>query len=75
MVLLEHRYFGKSFPVEDLSEKNLRYLKITQVLGDIEQFALRGMNGKFEELRPGRKARVPWILIGSGYAGESIRDK
>ena len=67
MVLLEHRYFGESFPVENLSERNLRSLTIKQVLADLEQFALGGLNGKFEELRPG--VNVPWVLIGSGYAG------
>lgn len=63
MVLLEHRYFGKSFPVDDLSEKNLEYLTISQVIGDLEQFALRGLNSGLES------HRVPWVLIGSGYAG------
>ena len=67
LVLLEHRYFGDSFPVEDFSEKNLEYLTVGQVLGDIYQFASNGMDN--EALRA---KDVPWVLVGGGYAGQLV---
>ena len=68
LVILEHRYFGKSFPVSDLSEANLEFLTIRHVLADLRNFAWVGMNNK--ALQAGREEkRVPWILIGGGYAG------
>lgn len=61
MLALEHRYYGKSFPVPDLSISNLRYLSTAQALADIERFlwhwrAAAGHVG-------------PVIVIGGSYAG------
>ncbi|XP_060598932.1 putative serine protease K12H4.7 isoform X1 [Ruditapes philippinarum] len=38
LVLLEHRYYGESHPVPDLSTPNLQYLSSKQALADIAQF-------------------------------------
>ena len=38
MVLLEHRYYGKSSPFESLSTENLRYLSSKQALFDLAIF-------------------------------------
>ncbi|XP_052232753.1 putative serine protease F56F10.1 [Dreissena polymorpha] len=37
-VMLEHRYYGESHPVPDLSLSNLRYLNSRQALADLAQF-------------------------------------
>lgn len=38
LVLLEHRYYGESQPVPDISTPNLQYLSSRQALADIAQF-------------------------------------
>lgn len=38
LVALEHRYYGASVPVPDLSTPNMRYLSSHQAIGDIAQF-------------------------------------
>lgn len=73
LVVLEHRYFGESFPVNDLSEDNLQYLTVGQALADLQSFAQSGMGnrGLIAASRPrSGKEYVPWVLIGGGYAGE-----
>jgi hypothetical protein len=67
-VVLEHRYYGKSFPAADLSIRNLRFLDTQQALADTAYFA---QNVKFPglenlELKPDQ---TPWIVYGGSYAG------
>ncbi|GLV36740.1 uncharacterized protein CBL_02425 [Carabus blaptoides fortunei] len=38
MFYTEHRYYGKSFPVDDLSTNNLRFLSTEQALEDVAEF-------------------------------------
>ena len=38
-VVLEHRYYGESFPTPDLSTPNLRFLTTDQALADMAYFA------------------------------------
>ena len=79
LVILEHRYFGESYPVDgNLSEENLQYLTTTQVLHDVESFARNGMG--YVELQarsvPAPRYRtksVPWVLLGAGYTGPLVR--
>ncbi|RMZ91807.1 hypothetical protein DV736_g990, partial [Chaetothyriales sp. CBS 134916] len=67
-VVLEHRYYGASFPVDDLSTENLRFLTTQQALADQAYFAA---NIKFPGLEdkdltaPG----TPYIAYGGSYAG------
>ena len=68
VVLLEHRYFGQSFPVENLSDENMKYLTIEQTLADLNHFATQGM-GSSLDVKPDMH---PWILLGNSYAGESL---
>ncbi|OLN89068.1 putative extracellular serine carboxypeptidase 2 [Colletotrichum chlorophyti] len=67
-VVLEHRYYGKSFPVPDLSAENLRFLSTDQALADTAYFAkhitfpgLEGLNLTAPE--------TPYIAYGGSYAG------
>lgn len=67
-VILEHRYYGTSVPVDDLSTENLRFLTTEQALADTEYFA---KYAKFEgvgdaDLSP---EATPWIAYGGSYAG------
>lgn len=64
-VILEHRYYGTSFPVPDLSTENLRFLTTEQSLADTAYFA---EHVKFPgyDLSPDT---TPWIAYGGSYAG------
>uniref|UniRef100_A0A7I5E9W2 Intestinal prolyl carboxypeptidase 1 n=1 Tax=Haemonchus contortus TaxID=6289 RepID=A0A7I5E9W2_HAECO len=62
MFALEHRFYGKSRPTDDLSVKNLKYLTIEQAIGDIKTF--------IEEMNKKHKLENPkWIVFGGSYAG------
>jgi hypothetical protein len=39
IVVMEHRYWGKSSPYEDLSTTNLQYLTLEQAIADTQYFA------------------------------------
>ncbi|XP_057668742.1 putative serine protease F56F10.1 isoform X1 [Diorhabda carinulata] len=60
---LEHRYYGKSYPTENLSTENLLYLTSQQALGDLA-FFMQAMNSQYE-LSPD----VKWIVFGGSYPG------
>ncbi|EAT91563.2 hypothetical protein SNOG_00068 [Parastagonospora nodorum SN15] len=66
-VILEHRYYGKSFPVDDLTTKNMRFLSTDQALAEIDYFA---RNVKFEGIDADLTApNTPWVVYGGSYAG------
>lgn len=66
-VILEHRYYGTSFPVPDISTENLRFLTTEQALAEIDYFA---RNVKFEGIEADLTApNTPWIAYGGSYAG------
>ncbi|KAE8833539.1 hypothetical protein HRS9139_05358 [Pyrenophora teres f. teres] len=66
-VILEHRYYGKSFPVPDLTTKNMRFLTTEQSLAEIDYFA---KNVKFEGIDADLTApNTPWVVYGGSYAG------
>jgi hypothetical protein len=70
-VILEHRYYGKSFPVPDLSVHSLRFLDTRQALADTEYFA---RNVRFPGLEgfPLKPDQAPWIVYGGSYAGSFV---
>lgn len=70
---LEHRFYGKSRPTEDLSTENLLYLSSEQALADLASF-ITAMNEKYQlEAR-----NTKWIAFGGSYPGSLaawIREK
>ena len=67
-VILEHRYYGTSFPVEDLSVDNLRFLTTQQALADQAYFHQNVVFPGMEDTNltaPG----TPYIAYGGSYAG------
>ncbi|QDS70390.1 hypothetical protein FKW77_009275 [Venturia effusa] len=71
-VIVEHRYYGTSFPVPDLSIENLRFLTTDQSLADTAYFA---KNVVFEglEIEGGLTSDdAPWIVYGGSYAGAYV---
>lgn len=67
-VIIEHRYYGKSFPTSDLSTENLRFLTTEQALADTAYFA-QNVVFKGHESRNLTSATTPWIAYGGSYAG------
>ncbi|KAL8727488.1 MAG: hypothetical protein Q9166_006012 [cf. Caloplaca sp. 2 TL-2023] len=70
-VILEHRYYGTSFPTPDLSTKNLRFLTTDQALGDMAYFA---QNVVFEGLEDKNLTAPETAYFGYGgsYAGAFV---
>jgi Serine carboxypeptidase S28 len=71
-VIVEHRYYGTSFPVPDLSIENLRFLTTDQSLADTAYFA---KNVVFEGLDVDcglTSDDAPWIVYGGSYAGAYV---
>lgn len=61
-VMLEHRYYGKSHPTDDMSIKNLQYLNSEQALADLANFQSY-ITEKYK--LQGSK----WIAFGGSYPG------
>ncbi|KAL8841996.1 MAG: hypothetical protein Q9176_002934 [Flavoplaca citrina] len=70
-VVLEHRYYGTSFPTPDLSTKNLRFLTTDQALADMAYFAQHVIFEGLEEKNltaPG----TAYFGYGGSYAGAFV---
>lgn len=61
MMLLEHRYYGKSHPTQDLSVKNLNWLTSQQALADIASF--------ITSINQQHNIKGRWIALGGSYPG------
>ncbi|KAF2458399.1 serine carboxypeptidase S28-domain-containing protein [Lineolata rhizophorae] len=69
-VILEHRYYGTSFPVDDLTTESLRFLTTEQALADTDYFA---RNVVFEDVDADLSPEsAPWIMYGGSYAGAFV---
>ncbi|XP_068152501.1 putative serine protease K12H4.7 [Drosophila tropicalis] len=62
----EHRYYGKSFPVADLSMKNLKYLSTEQALADLDYFI------KYQKSKIKGLSNSKVIMVGCSYAGGMV---
>lgn len=60
---LEHRFYGKSHPTEDLSVENLKYLSSQQALADLAYF--HDHVSSMYKLTDKNK----WIAVGGSYSG------
>jgi len=67
-VILEHRYYGTSFPVPDLTTHNLRFLTTDQALADQVYFAQNIVFPGREDLNLTAPS-TPYIAYGCSYAG------
>ncbi|KKY36474.1 putative extracelular serine [Diaporthe ampelina] len=67
-VILEHRYYGTSFPFEDISVEDARFLTTEQSLADAAYFA---RNVVFPGLENENltSSDAPWIVYGVSYSG------
>ncbi|KAL1302453.1 hypothetical protein AAFC00_002845 [Neodothiora populina] len=67
-VVLEHRYYGESWPTSDLSTKNLRFLTTAQALADEAYFAKNIVFPGLENLTLTSDTNA-YIGYGGSYAG------
>ena len=70
-VVLEHRYYGQSFPTANLSTESLRFLTTDQALADTAYFA---QNVVFPGLENETLTapNAPYIAYGGSYAGAFV---
>ncbi|CAK4084108.1 unnamed protein product [Aphanomyces euteiches] len=62
VVALEHRFYGKSTPKDDLSTDNLRFLTVEQALADLNHFIS-------EYSKTLDTKGNPWLAVGGSYPG------
>ncbi|XP_050530554.1 putative serine protease K12H4.7 [Daktulosphaira vitifoliae] len=62
-IQLEHRFYGKSHPTDDMSSENLVYLSSEQALADIAQFIVD------IKIQLNISASSKWIAFGGSYPG------
>ena len=67
-IVLEHRFYGLSNPLPDLSVKSLRLYTIQQAIDDLEYFA-KNVNLPMPGGDSVTPDNAPWVLIGGSYAG------
>ncbi|KAF3919129.1 hypothetical protein ABW21_db0207391 [Orbilia brochopaga] len=68
-IVLEHRYYGKSYVTPNLTVQNLKYLNTAQSLADNAYFAdnlWRDLPANLSHIRP---SQTPFISYGGSYAG------
>ena len=70
-VVLEHRYYGTSFPTPDLSTENLRFLTTQQALADTAYFARHVVFKGLEDHKL-TAPHTPYIAYGGSYAGAFV---
>ncbi|KAF9892693.1 hypothetical protein FE257_001095 [Aspergillus nanangensis] len=70
-VILEHRYYGKSYPFDSLTTDNIRFLTTEQAVADYAYFAshVKFPGLKHHDLSP---KSTPWLAYGGSYAGAFV---
>ncbi|KAJ2603684.1 hypothetical protein H4R99_002298, partial [Coemansia sp. RSA 1722] len=69
LIIMEHRYYGVSYPVSDMSGPNMRYLTLENALEDIAYFvrSAPAFVNKSVGLTIGSENK--WIATGGSYSG------
>jgi hypothetical protein len=68
VVILEHRYFGESVPVRNLSTANMRYNSIENAIADGVNFA-RNARLPFDPSGRSHAPQTPWVIMGGSMGG------
>ncbi|PHH60973.1 hypothetical protein CDD81_988 [Ophiocordyceps australis] len=67
-LVLEHRYYGTSYPTANITTQSLRFLTSEQALADTAYFAQHVSFPGLEHV-PLTASHAPWIIYGGSYAG------
>ncbi|KAI1170527.1 serine carboxypeptidase S28 [Nemania sp. FL0916] len=68
VIVIEHRYWGKSIPFDTLTAETLQYLNLPNAINDMTYFA-KNVDCKFCEGTTCNSNENPWVLIGGSYSG------
>lgn len=68
IIVLEHRYWGRSSPFTELTTENLQYLTLDNAIADLTNFA-RNADLPFDRWHTSAAPRAPWLLSGGSYSG------
>lgn len=68
MIMLEHRYWGKSSPYDELTTEKLQYLTVENAMSDFTNFA-KTVTPPFDPQRDSSYDKVPWIYMAGSYPG------
>lgn len=71
-VILEHRYYGTSFPTDNLTTESLRFLTTEQALADQAYFAQNIVFPGMEDQNLTSSGGTPYIAYGGSYAGAFV---
>lgn len=61
LIALEHRYYGESLPMTNLTSKNLKHLDLESAIADLATFQKHMMSAK--------DLTGKWVAFGGSYAG------
>ncbi|QKX63870.1 uncharacterized protein TRUGW13939_11041 [Talaromyces rugulosus] len=67
-LILEHRYYGKSSPVDTLTPKTMQHLTFKNALADTVNFA-KNVKLPFDNSTKSSPDNAAWILVGGSYSG------
>ncbi|KAK1999076.1 serine carboxypeptidase S28 [Colletotrichum falcatum] len=68
IILIEHRYYGESWPFKTSTADTLQYLDVPQAIRDNIHFA-QTVNLPFDTNKGANADTSPWVLVGGSYAG------
>ncbi|KAK1598240.1 serine carboxypeptidase S28 [Colletotrichum navitas] len=68
IILIEHRYYGESWPFKTSTADTLQYLDVPQAIYDNIHFA-QTANLPFDTNKGANANKSPWVLVGGSYAG------
>ena len=71
-IVLEHRYYGESWPAPDLSTDNLRFLTTAQAVADNAYFTKHANFPGFSHIAQKALKSARWIHYGGSYAGAKV---
>lgn len=68
LIIMEHRYYGKSYPVSDMSGPNMVYLTVENSLEDIANFVRHAKEFVAKSIGISISAKSKWIATGGSYS-------
>lgn len=67
-IVLEHRYWGTSTPVTELTTDDMQYLTLENSIKDLTYFAQK-VELPFAKHAKSNAKDVPWVTMGGSYSG------
>ncbi|KAJ1957244.1 hypothetical protein GGI12_005078, partial [Dipsacomyces acuminosporus] len=67
LIVMEHRYYGESYPVSDLSGPNMKYLTVENALEDMAHFIRNAADFVSSTIGVAVSPRSKWVVTGGSY--------